>query len=395
MRTTFEHQPSPAHKNHAADENPSDSWIRIGQSSHERLMQRALHLATLGHGRVAPNPMVGAVIARDGIILAEGYHAHYGAPHAEAAAIQTAISKGIDLNGASLYVNLEPCSHQGKTPPCTQAIIDAGIRDVYIGTPDSNPLVAGGGARLLATRGIRIHMPFMQDDAAALNRRFYTYHRRQRPYVILKWAQTLDGYIDEKPRSSNSPKWITNSIAKRLVHKWRAQEQAILVGTNTIVADNPQLTLRLWSGNPPLRITIDRKLRIPLESNIFDGSTPTLVFAGNNEQASAKAKQLKGREGLEILQVDFMKGIERVVMQELHKREIQSLIIEGGALLINNFVSRGYWDEARVFVGDHFFRTGVDAPKLPEGETVNATRIGNTILQTIYNRDTLNSAWMF
>lgn len=354
------------------------------ESQHEALMARAIQIATNGQALVAPNPMVGAVLARDGQILAEGYHAHFGGPHAERAAIECAQRRNIDLHGATLYVSLEPCNHDGKQPPCTQAIIEAGISSVYIASNDPNPLVNGQGIQALRDAGIEVQTGILQQQADYLNRRFFTYHTKKRPYIILKWAQSLDGFIDARREDHDQPVWLSNNASRLLVHKWRSQEMAILVGTNTAVRDNPQLNVRHWHGQYPLRVILDRTLRVPPEYHIFDGSTPTLIIAGNNQGASTRADSVKHIPNLELLLVDFMKGIERIVLDELRKRNITSLIIEGGALVLSNFLKRGYWDEARIFTGDQFLGQGVQAPALPQGPT-QTEAIGTCLLHTITN----------
>lgn len=347
-------------------------------------MRRALEIALAGMGNVAPNPMVGAVIARENRILSEGFHANYGESHAERIAIENAKKKGIDLKGSTLYVTLEPCAHKGKTPPCTEAIIEAGISRVCVATTDPNPQVAGKGIEILKNAGIAVELGLLEEEAKHINRRFFTFHTKKRPYIILKWAQTLDGFIDSNRQENEPPEWITNNECRRLVHKWRTQEMAILVGTNTAAKDNPQLNVRFWHGRNPLRVVLDRTLRVPPESNIFDGSSPTLIVAGKNQGATTRADAVKSIPNLELLLVDFMKGGERMLLQELYSKNITSLIVEGGTLLLNNFLKRDLWDEARIFFGNRLFKRGVQAPQIPDAPHKNLP-IGDTLLHLYTN----------
>lgn len=352
----------------------------------EIFMARCLELARCGEGSVSPNPMVGAVVVHDGKIIGEGYHIKHGQAHAEVNAIAAVKDKSL-LPESTIYVNLEPCSHFGKTPPCADLIKDMRIPRVVVASTDPNPLVAGRGVDTLRKAGRDVTVGVLEQEALELNRRFYTFHIQKRPYVILKWAQTLDGYIDaiRKEDDPIAPIWITNELSRRLVHKWRSDEQAILVGTNTVEKDNPKLNVRDWSGNNPLRVVLDRKLRLSVGSNVFDGSVPTLVFTGNNASASQRKPDLQDVPGLELLTIDFAKGIEQQVLTELYQRGVLSVIVEGGAALINNFVRKNLWDESRVFVGNTFFGDGVKAPNLT-GELYSYDEIGDSKLFTYRNK---------
>ncbi len=350
----------------------------------KRFMNRAIEIARNGFGRVAPNPMVGAVLVRDEQILAEGYHAQYGSAHAEVMALQQADIHGIDLTGATLYVTLEPCTHVGKTPPCCEAIVRRPISRVVIATLDPNPEVHGKSLDMLRAAGKIVEVGILEAEAKELNRRFFTFHERKRPYIILKWAQTLDGYIDSNRSISEPHPWITNRKSQILVHKWRSEEGAVLVGTNTVLRDNPQLTVRHWKGANPLRVVMDRRLRLPQNLHVFDGSTPTLVIAGNNLSASKREDNFANIPNTELFFVVYMKGIEGVLLAELRKRNITSLIVEGGALILNNFLKYGLWDEARVFVGNQFYREGILAPALPDGFH-NTYNVGQCQLHTFRN----------
>lgn len=349
-------------------------------------MNRCLDLAKMGMGSVAPNPMVGAVLVYNKQIVAEGYHVEYGKAHAERNAINAVKSPDV-IKDATLYISLEPCSHFGKTPPCTDLIIENGIKRVVVATKDPNPKVAGRGIEMLQKTGIDVVTGVLEKESRDLNRRFFTYHIKKRPYIILKWAQTLDGFVDNlrKPTDPIAPVWITNELARKLVHRWRSEEQAIMIGTNTIEKDNPQLSVREWSGKSPLRIVIDRKLRLPEESNVYDGSVPTLVVIGNNSSASGRKHSFASIPNLELFTVDFAKGVEKQILGEIYDRGIISVIIEGGAMLINSFVRQNFWDEARVFVGNRFFGDGVKAPSF-NGVPHSYDQVGDSKLFTYRNR---------
>lgn len=349
-------------------------------------MHRCLELALNGLGNVAPNPMVGAVIVFNNKIIAEGYHVELGKEHAERIAINSVKDRGF-LKESTLYVSLEPCSHFGKTPPCANLIVESGIKRVVVATRDPNPKVQGRGIELMSNAGIEVVEGVMEEEAREQNRRFFVFHKKRRPYVILKWAQTLDGYIDavRKPSDPIAPIWVTNELSRKVVHRWRSEEQAILIGTNTVAKDNPHLNVRSWSGRSPFRVVLDRKLRLPSTMNVYDGSLPTLVFIGNNSSAASKRQTFASISGLELQTIDFARGVEDQVLTELYERGILSIIIEGGAMLIGSFVKKNYWDEARVFVGNKFFGDGVKAPEL-SGEFFSYDEIGDSKLFTYRNR---------
>lgn len=358
------------------------------QNADRMYMARCLELALNGQGNVAPNPMVGAIIVHDGVIIGEGYHVRHGDTHAEINAINSVKDKSL-LDKSTLYLSLEPCSHFGKTPPCTDAIIAAKIPRVVVATMDVNPKVSGRGIELLRKAGCEVVVGILEGQARDLNRRFFTYHTKKRPYIILKWAQTLDGYLDavRNPDDPISPIWITNELSRSIVHRWRSEEQAILVGTKTIEKDNPKLNVRDWSGRAPIRVIIDRKLRLPIESNVFDGSIPTLLFIGNNATASTRKAQFAVIPNLEIISIDFAKGMEMQLLKELYDRNINSLMIEGGAIIIESFVKNNLWDEARVFVGNQFFYDGVKAPSFAR-DLHSYDELGDSRLYTYRNKET-------
>ncbi len=340
-------------------------------------MKRALELAQKGFGSVAPNPMVGCVIVVDDKIIAEGYHRQYGQPHAEVNAINAVTDKEI-LKQSTLYVTLEPCSHFGKTPPCADLIIEHKIPTVVIGSLDPNVLVSGKGIEKLVNAGINVKSGIMEEECKKLNKRFFTFHKKKRPYIILKWAQTKDGFIDQERTEDSTQKalQISNKDSKKLLHKWRSEEQAIMVGTNTALLDNPQLTVREVEGNNPLRVTIDKWLRIPKTFHLFDKTTPTLVFTAINEPSVTN---------LEFIKIDFELPVIPQMMAELHKRNITSLLVEGGEQLLNSFIDSGYWDEARVFVSEQLINKGVKAPILKTLPLKTENNSGDKLLFYVNN----------
>lgn len=350
-------------------------------------MSRCLELAQNGQGNVAPNPMVGALIVHNDRIIGEGYHIKYGDIHAEIAAINSVKDKSL-LRESTLYLSLEPCSHFGKTPPCTDAIIAMEIPRIIIATMDVNPKVMGRGIEILRKAGREVIVGVMEAEAKDLNRRFFTFQTKKRPYIILKWAQTLDGFIDANrgPADPIAPIWITNELSRSLVHRWRSEEQAILIGTKTVEKDNPKLNVRDWSGRTPTRVIIDRKLRLPIESNVFDGGIPTLLFIGNNAAASVRKSQFAAIPNLEIISIDYAKGMEMQLLKELYDRNISSVMIEGGAIIINSFVQKNLWDEARVFIGNQFFYDGVKAPSFAR-ELHSYDELGDSKLFTYRNKN--------
>ncbi len=323
-----------------------------------KYMSICLQLAKQGIGKVSPNPMVGCVIVKNNEIIAQGFHEYFGGPHAEANAIKNIKNKAL-LKGSTLYVNLEPCSHYGKTPPCADLIIKHQFAKVVIGCIDTFSEVSGKGIKKLEEAGIEVVMGVFQRKSEEINKRFFTFHNKNRPYIILKWAQTNDGYIDiDRTSDSSATKkdnWITSPESKKLVHHWRSEEQAIMVGTNTALNDNPQLNVRETVGNNPLRIVLDLNLRLPNHLNLFDKTVPTIVFNHQKNEAF---------NNLEFVQLDKNKEITSQILAELYQREIQSVIIEGGAQFLNTFISENLWDEARVFTAEKEFKTGLKAPKI-------------------------------
>jgi diaminohydroxyphosphoribosylaminopyrimidine deaminase/5-amino-6-(5-phosphoribosylamino)uracil reductase len=335
----------------------------------ETLMNRAIELARLGMGNVSPNPMVGCVIVHNGMIIGEGYHHEYGKSHAEVNAINRVVQKDL-LKSSTLYVTLEPCSHQGKTPPCSDLILQHGIPHVVIGTIDPFAQVAGSGIKKLRKGGCQVTEGCCEEKCLELNRRFFTFHQQKRPYIILKWAQTADGFIDIDRSQENygEPTWITNDLSRIAVHKMRADESAILVGTNTTRKDNPSLTVREWSGQSPLRLLIDKEMSLPDSLAIFDRSVPTVVYT---------TKEVPSTKNLEFKKISFNGQEVEQILNDLHERGILSLIVEGGQKLLNSFIGSNAWDEARVFIGKHTFHGGVSAPIL-DGRIVKSTELDDS-----------------
>lgn len=311
-------------------------------------------MAKNGLGSVYPNPMVGSVLVKNGLIIGEGWHQKAGSPHAEVNAINSVQDKN-DLTEATLYVNLEPCSHHGRTPPCADYILKNGIKKVVIGAVDTNEEVGGRGIKRLKDNGVEVIVSVLENECLELNKRFYTFHEKQRPYIILKWAQSLDGFIfpDKDDVQKGAPFWISNPYSRQRVHQYRAEEAGILVGNNTLLQDNPQLSVRGFAGNQILRIAIDKDLQVEKTANIFDNTSNTLVFN----------KQMEVKDGnIEFVKLDFQKNIIPQIMEALHKRQIQSLIVEGGTITLDSFIASGLWDEARVFSSDQKFNKGIKAP---------------------------------
>lgn len=317
-------------------------------------MRRCLDLAVKAEGMTYPNPMVGSVIVYDGIIAGEGYHLKPGGPHAEVNAINSVIDKSI-LKFSTLYVNLEPCSHFGRTPPCADFIISNSIPRIVIGTTDTSDNVSGNGIKKLRDAGCEVITGILEAECRSINRRFFTFHEKRRPYITLKWAQSADGFLDilRGEDHATGPTWITGKPEKVLVHKWRAAEQAILVGAGTVRADNPALTVREWKGSDPLRLILSRSGYPGKVSELKNTGNKTVVFTYN---ASAETDSIIKV----LLKKDIPSSVQ--VTEYLYAAGIQSLFVEGGAEVLNHFISTGLWDEARVFTGKDYFNRGVHAP---------------------------------
>lgn len=327
-------------------------------------MARAIQLAENGLGTTYPNPMVGCVVVLNEKIIGEGFTSPYGGPHAEVNAI-TSVEDKSQLKYATLYVSLEPCSHFGKTPPCADLIIKHQIPKVVIGLLDPHEKVAGKGIERLKDAGCEVVVGVLEEECREHHKRFLTFIEKKRPYIILKWAETIDGFISpEKEQRNNTPEpfWITNSHSRQLVHQWRAEEQAILVGTNTVLEDNPKLDVRKWKGKHPLRVVLDKDLKIPNHYTILDGSISTLVLTEKEEVS-------KHLEHIENVVINFSKSIAAQIGTVLFHKNVTSIIIEGGAKTLQTFIDANLWDEARVFTGNTTFSKGIAAPRF-KGEII-------------------------
>jgi len=348
-----------------------------------KFMRRCLELASKSEGSTYPNPMVGSVIVHDRKIIGEGYHLKAGEPHAEVIAIN-AVSDKTKLKSSTLYVNLEPCSHFGKTPPCADFIISNLIPRVIIGTVDTSEKVSGQGLIRLRDAGCDVITGVVEDECRRLNRRFFTFHEKKRPYITLKWAQSADGYLDISRSEDHKiePTWITGKPERVLVHKWRASEQAILVGAGTLRADDPRLNVREWKGNNPLRIILSSSGSINKGSVVNEINSTVIVFTHNKDADISNAVIVK-------LNANVPSAFQ--IATYLFEAGIQSLLIEGGAKVLNHFISIGLWDEARVFTGGIYFNRGVKAP-LIHGKILSQTIFSKSSLE-IYLRDCNSVDW--
>lgn len=336
-----------------------------GLTPDELFMQRAFDLAQLSRGLVSPNPLVGCVIVHNTHIIGEGRHEHYGQAHAEVNAV-AAVKDQTLLKDSTVYVNLEPCSHFGKTPPCADMLVKHQVKKVVIANADTNPLVGGQGIEKLKASGIEVVTGILETEGRELNKRFFTFIEKKRPYIILKWAETADGFI---ARENFDSKWISNEHSRQLVHKWRTEEDAVLVGTSTALHDNPSLTARDWPGRSPVRIVIDRQSRLPDTLALFNCQQPTLVYTTTKSQSNTNL------EFIRLEEIDF----QHHLLNDLYTRNIQSVIIEGGATTLQQFINSGLWDEARVFTSDQNFGSGIPAPQF-NGNLINRESVMNDTL---------------
>lgn len=320
----------------------------------EKYMLRCIQLAKNGLGTTYPNPMVGSVIVYKGNIIGEGWHYKSGQAHAEVVAINSVKDQSL-LSKATIYVSLEPCSYTGKTPPCVDLILSKKIPRVVIGSTDPHPNVSGKGILKLKEHGVEVYSGVRKAETDALNKRFFTFHQQKRPYILLKWAATLDGFIAPLEQNQGEPFWITSPISKQLVHLWRSQEASILVGTNTAIKDNPKLDTREVYGANPVRLTIDKDLRIPDSHHLLSKQTPTIVFT---------SKTKENQNNLVYQQLDWNKSLPEQILAHVYQNNLQSIIIEGGSLLLQSFIDLNLWDEARVFTGPNKLGSGIKQPKL-------------------------------
>lgn len=346
----------------------------------EKYMLRCLDLAKMGLGSVSPNPMVGCVIVREDIILAEGYTSPYGGPHAEVNAVNNLFAdygqeKGETLlKESTVYVSLEPCAHYGKTPPCAELLAKYKPKRVVVACQDPYEKVSGKGIQILRDAGIECEIGVLEGDAKWMNRRFFTKVEKHRPYIILKWAETKDGFF--APDTAQK-KWITNEASRQWVHKWRTEEDAILVGKNTAMIDNPSLTAREWEGKNPLRVLIDKRMEVPLDSAIFDHSAQTIVFN------AVRFDQKENVRWLELENFDFY--LPQTIVYQLYLMDIQSIIVEGGVRTLEGFIEAGLWDEARILSSAEMWGEGKRAPEV-SGKIIEDIKLAGNRLRVIQKR---------
>ena len=337
------------------------------KDNHKKYIERTFYLANKGLGNVSPNPMVGCVIVKAGKIIGESYHKEYGKEHAEINAINTVEDK-LQLKGSSFYINLEPCSHHGKTPPCSDEIIKHKPKEVIISNLDQNPIVNGRGIKKLKNNGISVKENILKEKGLIINKRFFKNQITGLPYIILKWAETEDGFIARKDGSS---KWISNELSRMLVHKWRSEEAGILVGVNTANIDDPSLNVRSWKGRDPVRIVLDPNQKLKSKTKLLKDKGAVLIY--NKE----KNKKTNNKSYIQNKSFEL-----KHILRDILEKGIGSLIVEGGAKTLNNFIKEGLWDEARVFVSNKTFKEGIKAPKF---DTDQYEKIGDNKLYTIFN----------
>lgn len=347
----------------------------MGEDVERRFMQRCLELAVKAEGLTYPNPLVGSVIVHNGTIIGEGYHLRAGQPHAEVNAINSVSNKEL-LRESELYVNLEPCSHIGRTPPCADLIISHKIPRIIIGSPDTSDKVSGKGIARLKDAGCQVKQGVLEEECRYLNRRFFTYHEKKRPYITLKWAQSEDGYIDVSREEDQpiGPTWISGKPERVLVHRWRASEETILVGAETIRKDDPALNVREWMGPDPVRLVLSNSGDLPDTAVVFNIPGKTVVFTGRSDAAFPNA---------ETVILDGAETSARQIADYLFKTGIQSIIIEGGARVFDHFISAGLWDEARIFHGKACFGNGIKAPVADGGCVISKKRFSCSVLEII------------
>ncbi len=344
-------------------------------------IQRCLQLAQYGKGYTIPNPMVGAVLVHNGRIIGEGWHKIYGQPHAEVNCLQSVAEADKHLIPEStMYVSLEPCAHTGKTPPCADRLVAERVKKVVICNVDPFAQVSGRGIQILKDADIAVETGVLEQEGLWVNRRFFCFHTQQRPYIILKWAQTMDGFMAPADRSRFA---ITNSHTQQLVHKWRTEEAAILVGSTTAINDNPQLTSRLWAGPQPLRVVLAGKHKPPADNHLFSSEAPTLICNDDRDEVAGNVQYLRIPGGNSQL---------KDVLGMLHRQKVLSVIVEGGPATLNRFIAEGLWDEARVLTGAKQLGQGIEAPHLPNSNPAFATNIDTDQLQVFVNR---NSAYQY
>lgn len=342
----------------------------------EQYMQRCLSLALLGKGQVSPNPMVGAILVYKEKIIGEGYHEHYGKAHAEVNCIANVAKKNLQyISQATLYVSLEPCSHYGKTPPCVDLILKHQIKKVIIGTKDIFGQVNGEGIAKLKSSGVKVQVGICEKNCIDLNKRFFTFHEKKRPFIILKWAQTNDGYIGNK---TSERLMISNEVTNRVVHQWRSEEAGILIGTKTALNDNPSLTVRYNKSKNPVRLFIDEHLNVNEDFNIYNKEAKTIIFNGQKEDFKHQHLYKK---------IDFAQRIEEQILDFCFQNNIQSIIVEGGAKTLQGFIDKRLWDECRVITNTVLtVKDGIAAPKLSNEKLIKTINLLTDTIQ-YYERE--------
>ena len=345
--------------------------------NHNTYMRRCLQLAQLGKGYTAPNPMVGAVLVHNDQIIGEGWHHVYGKDHAEVDCLNNVTTENRHLiPDSTMYVSLEPCAHYGNTPPCATRLVQERVKKVIIANKDPFDKVSGKGIEILHAGGIATETGILEQEGAWVNRRFFCFHERKRPYIILKWAETKDGFIAPADRSRLQ---ITGTESQQLVHKWRTEEAAIMVGTTTALNDNPSLTARLHEGKQPLRIVTDRNLVIPQRSNLFNADARTWIVNEHKESGS--------EENIRYVEMPFDNNMLYVLLSRLYDARILSIIIEGGAALLNSFIMQGLWDEARILTGNITLHDGIGSPQLNNEQPAFTKDIGKDVLRVYVNQE--------
>ena len=343
---------------------------------HQKYIKRCIELAKNGLGTTYPNPMVGSVVVYENKIIGEGWHRKSGEPHAEVNAINSVADKSL-LSKATIYVSLEPCNHFGKTPPCCDLIIENRIPNVVVGTIDTNSKVSGTGIRRLQENGVNVTVGVSESECCELNKRFFTFHNKNRPYIILKWAESQDGFIAPTSKDKKEPVWISNEFSRQLVHKWRSEEQSILVGTKTVLEDNPRLDVRDWNGQNPIRIVLDRTGKISNEYFVKDKKIKTIIIT--------EQQNLTSSENCIYEKAIFDIELTKTLCYILHKYSIQSILIEGGKQTLQSFIDDNLWDEARVFTGNITLKSGIKAPVLKQDFEIQT--IKNDQIKLYFNHD--------
>ncbi|MDG1333131.1 MAG: bifunctional diaminohydroxyphosphoribosylaminopyrimidine deaminase/5-amino-6-(5-phosphoribosylamino)uracil reductase RibD [Crocinitomicaceae bacterium] len=318
----------------------------------EQMMHRCLQLAALGMGKVAPNPMVGAVIVHNGKIIGEGYHQEFGGPHAEVNAVNSVKDHSV-FSESTIYVTLEPCSHFGKTPPCADLLVEKNFKRVVVGTLDAHAKVFKKGIKRLEDHGIDVTVGVCEKECLDVNRAFFTFHEKKRPFVLLKWAQTKNRLLDNSEGKQGEVSWISKPETQVIVHRWRSELQAIMVGKNTVINDNPSLTIRAVAGTNPTRIVLDSRNEIPSTATVKNSEVETIIF--NVE-----------KDGIEkdVLYIQLKELSPQLILESLYERNIQSVLIEGGQRVLQSFIDANLWDEARIITGNTAFKSGTAAPQI-------------------------------